>query len=429
MKVCFYLDNRRLKNIDFSEPTKGNPGVGGTHFMIWTISYYLKKIYCDLDIIILANCIENMPRDIKSIQCNNYLDAIQISNKIKSDILILRGPVECEEIFKKIDRYKMKTLMWCHNFEGVKYLNLANECKYVKRNICVGKEQYDRLRDHKIFKKSTYIHNCLDFENYDKIINSNQKDNIVCYLGNITKAKGFHKLAEVWKEVINKVPDAKLYVIGSGKLYDKEKELGEYNIADKDYENKFMKYLVDDNNEIIKGVRFLGILNGENKINVIAKSKVGIVNPTGFGETFCVSAIEFQALGVPVISAKTNGLLETVDNNRSGLLIKSKNQLLNSIIDLLEDNQKNTYMSLYATKYVRDNFDIYDICREWRKILYEVYNDVDVVQELKTKNYSDNLKWLREANRKFKKIFRMENALSIVEYRVLIGSLLRRLRR
>lgn len=427
MKVCFYLDNEKLKGVDFSNPTKGNPGIGGTHFMIWTVSYYLKKIYDDLDIVILANIIEQMPIDIECKKCNNYIEAIQMAKKIEADIIVLRGPLESKEIFDEIDKFKIKTLMWCHNFEGVKYLNLANECNYLKRNICVGKEQYDRLRDHKIFRKSIYIHNCIDFNNYNKIVDVMQKDNIVCYLGSIDETKGFHKLAEIWKKVVDKVPSAKLYVIGSGKLYDKEKGLGRYNIADKIYENKFMKYLVNDNGEIIESVKFLGILNGKNKIEVISKSKVGITNPTGFGETFCISAIEFQALGVPIITAKTNGLLETVDNNMSGLLVKNKKQLLNSIIHLLENNEMNLKMSYYAKEYVRDNFDIYSICAEWKKMLYEVYNDINVVQELKTKNYSDNLKWLREVNRILKKVFRKENALSITEYRVFVGGLFRKL--
>lgn len=43
MKVGFYLENKNTRNIDYSNPENGNPGIGGSEYMIWTISYYLKK--------------------------------------------------------------------------------------------------------------------------------------------------------------------------------------------------------------------------------------------------------------------------------------------------------------------------------------------------------------------------------------------------
>ena len=43
MRVCFYLNTYGLENKDFSNPLMGNPGIGGTEFMFWTISFYLKN--------------------------------------------------------------------------------------------------------------------------------------------------------------------------------------------------------------------------------------------------------------------------------------------------------------------------------------------------------------------------------------------------
>ena len=51
MKVCFYLNTHGLEKKIFSNPLLGNPGIGGTEFMFWTISFYLKKIYPEVGLL------------------------------------------------------------------------------------------------------------------------------------------------------------------------------------------------------------------------------------------------------------------------------------------------------------------------------------------------------------------------------------------
>ena len=48
----------------------------------------------------------------------------------------------------------------------------------------------------------------------------------VVYLGGLNKYKGFHVLAKAWKKVLAEVSDAKLIVLGSGKLYNRETSMG-----------------------------------------------------------------------------------------------------------------------------------------------------------------------------------------------------------
>ena len=52
----------------------------------------------------------------------------------------------------------------------------------------------------------------------------------------------------IWPDVVKQVPDAQLYVIGSGKVYDENAKLGKYNIAEESYEKKFMSYLEQEEN-------------------------------------------------------------------------------------------------------------------------------------------------------------------------------------
>ena len=43
MKVAFYLENKDIQKVDFTNPELGNPGCGGTQFLFAATPYYLKK--------------------------------------------------------------------------------------------------------------------------------------------------------------------------------------------------------------------------------------------------------------------------------------------------------------------------------------------------------------------------------------------------
>lgn len=411
MKVCFFLDNSRISDVNLSSPERGNPGIGGTEFMIWTIGYYLNKLYEEVEVFFLAPNIKLLPQGIKSIQCMNMLDSVRIVKELDNAVLVLRGGKYLKkDLYELIDNLQVKTIMWCHNFENYEYLKLASACKYIIRNICVSKEQYDRLRDHQIFTKSDYIYNALDFNLYNK--NSfSEKENIVCYIGDLRPLKGFHKLAQIWPEIERRVPNAKLYVIGSGQLYDRSEKLGDYGIATKEYEAQFIKYITDDSGEVKKNIHFFGNLAHDEKINVISQSKVGVVNPIAKDETFCISAVEFQALGVPVVSKKNYGLLNTVKNGETGILINNDEQLIKTIVKLLEDNQFSRNLGKNGVTYVDENFNIFDICSRWKEVLQEVEINDKIQKRYSLENYNENFKWLRECNRIFKKIFKRLPAL------------------
>lgn len=415
MKVCFFLDNSRIKDISLKYPQKGNPGIGGTEFMIWTVGFYLNKLYKDIEVYFLSPYIEQLPDETINIKCTTVFDAVKTAHAISANFLILRD-AKCldENLYKLIDALEVKTIMWSHNFEKYEYMKLANECENVILNICVSKEQYDRLRDHEIYKKSTWIYNALDFNIYNPKIRDNE-ENIVCYIGALRPLKGFHKLAQLWPQIEEKVPNAKLYVIGSGQLYDKNILMGKYGLASAEYEEKFIHYFLDDSGEIKKNIVFFGDLNHDKKIEVMSKSKVGIVNLIAKDETFYISAIEFQALGIPVVAKRTYGLLNTVDDKRTGILYKSDTQFVNSVVSLLKgDNYQK--IGENGREYVINQFSIYSICKDWNEILNEKLKGDHREVSYKTVNYRRNLKWLRELNRRFKTIYFFKKLPAISEY-------------
>ncbi|MGU8300930.1 glycosyltransferase family 4 protein [Clostridium perfringens] len=419
MKILFYLDNSGREELDYSNPELGNPGVGGTQFMIWSLVYFLKKYNKNLNISLAANNIKRMFNTVDLYEVKNIEDTIELANKNKFDILILRGPILNEDIYIKIEKLKVKTIIWTHNFDVPISAKLVSKYKYIVRNVCVGKEQYDRLRDHEAFKKSTYIFNGLDFSIYEKKKEKNNKNINICYVGSLVKDKGFHKIAKVWSQLNLKDSRYKLMVIGNGKLYNSKNQMGKYGIAEGDYEKKFLKYIVDENGYIKKDITFYGVLGNEEKINVMSKADIGIANPTGKSETFCIVAVEFQALGIPVISAKKNGLLDTIKNNKSGILVKNNFQLYKSIVKLGENQKYREEMGNYGFRYVRENFNMEKIAKKWLEIFEEVYYGKENINDLQFNNIFSNLKIIRELNRKLK-------LPSLITYRYFIESIIRK---
>lgn len=116
---------------------------------------------------------------------------------------------------------------------------------------------------------------------------------------------------------MTEVPEAKLYVVGSGRLYNHEEELGSLGVASKDYENMFAKYLMHDG-KLIPSVKFCGNM-GIEKSEIFYRTTVGVINPNGTDETFGISALDMAACGVPVVTRAINGLFDTVKHNETGL--------------------------------------------------------------------------------------------------------------
>lgn len=117
----------------------------------------LKKIYDDFEIVLFAPIIDKLPKETVNIKCSSIYEAINMSKKINCDVLVIRNRAYDKNIYEIIDELEINTIVWSHNFEKYDSVKYAAKCKYIKRNVCVSKEQYDRLRDHEIYRKSTYI--------------------------------------------------------------------------------------------------------------------------------------------------------------------------------------------------------------------------------------------------------------------------------
>ena len=256
MKIAFFIDNKNISNVDCTSIKEGNPGIGGTEYMILLISYLLNVRNNGIEVILLPTSKGFFPSDIKIVSCKDLKDGYIIANEMKCNYFIFKHmDYYVNDFFSKLySSYFTKIIPWCHNFCSFKSLRFYAKSTLVERIICVGKEQMDLYIDHLAFLKSDYIFNCVDINpstTCSKDFRLNNRDNIVTYIGSLVPEKGFSVLAKAWRRILHEVPDAELFVVGTGKLYNRNQKLGEYGIAEAKFEKKFIRYLLNGN-DIIK---------------------------------------------------------------------------------------------------------------------------------------------------------------------------------
>ena len=394
MNIGLFFNDKGFSDLDLSTPVLGNNGVGGTQYCFLMLADALAK-YTDHNVIFYHYNKNILPQNVESHKIIAREEIITRAKEDSIDILIFKSE-GINEFVKNLHKSDIHAIVWAHNYLYSEELQEYCENPNISRVVFVGHEMYDRYIDHPITKKATYIYNMFDGRAFTaRQIPSSSS---VTYTGSLIPAKGFLMLASVWKEIVQAVPDAQLYVIGNGKLYDRNAELGAYGIAEKSYENQFMPFLTQ-NGHIMDNVHFLGTM-GMEKVGIYEKTTVGVMNPTGKTETFGLSAVEMAACGIPVVTKRANGLYDTVINGKTGYLIRNKKELARRIIELLNNKALNQRMGANGKKFADSVFLPESIVEEWNVLFDNVMACKNSQPIQPSKHYLNNLKWLRVINRK-----------------------------
>lgn len=362
------------KNMDFRDPQLGNPGVGGTLFDNLSLGYALVNFSdCEVNFY----CREESNTYPDGVKVHIYRDNADLIEQVKADgndVFVVRAD-ENSDFFDIYDRGRdagLNIIAWSHNFMSGKFIKRLNANPAIKRIVMVSHEHYDAYMDHPAIAKSTYIHNMYDGRHCK--LREYPSEPAVTFTGGLYRQKGFYVLASMWKDILKEVPRAKLYVVGSGRLYSRNAKLGAYGLADEKYEAEFMKYLTDDNGKIIPSVNFLGVL-GPEKSEIYYKTTVGVMNPTGCDETLGMSALDMESCGVPVVTRAANGLFETVRHGETGFLGRNPEEIKKYIILLLKDKELNIRLGRKAKEFAEKSFLPELLVKQWLKLFDDVLNN------------------------------------------------------
>lgn len=373
IKVGFHVDNSGYLGIDTRFPERGNPGIGGTQFTAIALAYYLKQFYPDrIEPVIFADYTDLLPPSLSSCAVTSRVDAAIKASESGCDIFVFRSQDAHKKIYETVERLGLKSVARSNNTPGYEALTKMADARFIKSHVCVGQEQLDYLRDHRVIAKSTRIFHPFNPASFiPKPLEDKTSDTVV-YLGSITPKKGFHNLARVWPKILQAHPAAKLSVIGSGKLYDRSSQLGTWGVAEERYEaTEIRPYLSDEEGNIHPSVRFEGLL-GDEKIPILQKATVGVVNPTGYTEVCCASSLEFQACGTPVVAGADWGLLDTIAHNKTGLLGKNDDELANNILYFLKHPDAAKAFGENGIKFVQESFSPEASAAQWMQLFENI---------------------------------------------------------
>ena len=196
------------------------------------------------------------------------------------------------------------------------------------------------------------------------------------FMGALDESKGFHVLAKAWPEVLRLVPDARLHVIGSANLYGGRFKIGPLGIAAENYEKKFGKYLCTKSGLLHPSVILHGQL-GKEKYEIMTKCRVGIPNPDGNTETFCICAVEMQLCGCKVVTKWSSGYIDTVPF--PNIMVSRTKDLASAIASSLVEDNFDCTSNLWN---IRTHFSINAFGDKWMKIIHSVYEDSEFSENI-----------------------------------------------
>lgn len=399
-RIAFYLHNPGLKGVDCSDIFQSNPGIGGTEHVMLLVASMLNRQKGQYDVTVyMQEPMVGLP-DSHIELVGSIEEAIRKAEDAGVEVLAFKYmPEHTQNRALDCHSDRLSLIAWVHLFPNRRDLDYYYANRNIKRIVYVGREQRDLYIDHPSMAKSCFIYNTLNTDAEIKRLVADhpysERKHIVSYIGSLHIEKGFHWLAQVWKEVLREVPDAELFVIGSGRVYNRDTKMGQYGLAEDYYEPMFMPYLLDDKGEEMPSVHFMGSL-GREKNDILLRTKVGVPNPQGLSETFCISAVEMQLFGATVVAGQCPGYFDTFINGR---VLPNLSQLKDAIVAQLKSQQPVVDYEVTYDEIVR-RFSNETILQEWKTLLEHIDENLPAVPEYRNKSY--RLKWLKIAVAKVK---------------------------
>lgn len=220
---------------------------------------------------------------------------------------------------------KVKVISHIHgNKKGMNKLSLKSlsfllASKHCDQIYWVSQSCLDDYRfKNKVKNKSIVLPNII---NVDDLIakaaqDINEYNFDIVYLGRLVEEKNPHRLIRIINLLKVNLPPVKMAIIGDGVFFD-------------DIKDKITQEGLDEN------VVMYGFKSNPHKI--VSQSKVMLMTSLREGTPMC--ALESMALGVPVVSTKTDGMCQLIENGKNGYLYDTDDEAAQIIEKLLSNSE------------------------------------------------------------------------------------------
>ena len=260
---------------------------------------------------------------------------LDIPSIVKVDDAIYEKASGIKSLQRKIEKMiNGKTLR-----AGTKILVSNNETK----KIII--DEYNVMQE-----KISIVPNGVDLSMFNITKKKNSKK--VVFAGAMYYHRGLDILLKTIPLVIEKIPDAKFVLLGSGTEMDKLKEIVSKNKLD-------------------NSVEFKGWIEREKIPENIADASIGI-GPLRLTEVTSralpIKVLEYMAVSLPVIAQKGTLPNDVLENEKNGFFIENHIELAEKIILLLNEPKKVQNMGAHSLKLVQKF--------SWDQVVNSVINEV-----------------------------------------------------
>lgn len=315
-------------------------GVGGSETALIHIA---KLLAMKFNVVVYCNCTEegefnkvlyrsraNMLEELRELNCDLFiimrsLDPILHNPNLKQDYNIKKIAFWSQDL---AENYAWDNFDKIH--EKIDHVVLIS--KFHKKNVMA---MFPMLDENKI----VIAENGIDPNNFkDKIKKIKGK----CIYSS-TPYRGLDVLLKVWPEIKARVPHAELFVFSSFKVYSQD-------FDDSPWEKLF------EAARSMHGVHNKGAIKQDELAKHYMSSEL-LLYPNTYPETSCITAMEAQAAGTPIVTTALAALPETVKQG-CGILIKGdpkseeyQKRFVEASVELLTEKQKWETMHKECLKY------------------------------------------------------------------------------
>ncbi len=236
------------------------------------------------------------------------------------------------------------------------YFEQIDRALYDRADALSSVSHYTESVNKRLFKYSKpveILHNCIE-TTFDFERNPNKEEKTFIFTGTLLKKKGIFSLLLAWNKVIEKHPDAKLYIFGKGKIEE-------------------LKSLLSK--AAIEKVFFMGHTTRENLYHQLSKATAAIF--PSYSECFALAPLEALSVGCPVINTSRASGKELIVDGENGSLIDPDNidEIANKIIELIENKSLQEQYSRKGRETILEKFTIEKSAKDHVDFYSKVINE------------------------------------------------------
>lgn len=211
----------------------------------------------------------------------------------------------------------------------------------------VSKSCFDYYKyKNSVVNKSSILYNVISLEEIKNrlLMDKNEYDYDIVFVGRLTEVKDPLRFVEIMKLVVEKNNKIKMAIVGDGDLKD-----------------RLQKYIIE--NKLENNIFLLGFM--ENPIKIVSCAKVMLMASLFEGTPMC--ALESLAVGVPIVSTPTDGMMDLIENGKTGWLYETNEEACEKILNII--NSKNDKMKNNCLKFSKK----YNNLKRYKKEILSTY--------------------------------------------------------